>query len=220
MPHPKDGYHLANGDKVPSVTTILGQFKDPGGLLQWAFKKGKNPAIKRLYDASQDAKDIGTITHALVEDDVYGREIVRPANITDAVWDAVMLGFGAYQDWKRRSRLIVIQTEVGLVSEKYRYGGTLDALTTIGDEAARNLADWKTSNAIYADYVVQIAAYANLVEENGLGPIVGGYDLCRFSKEFGDFHHLHLADLGGAFKAFLNHRENYDIYEVLKRRIK
>lgn len=221
MPHPKDGYHLADGTKVPSVTTILGQFKDPGRLLQWAFKQGKNPKIKKLYEASQDAKDIGTIVHALVEDDVHERPIVRPDNVSDENWAKVEQGFSAYLSWKRRSKLVIVETEVGMVSETVRYGGTLDAIGLIGDEKARCLPDWKTSNAIYADYLVQIAAYGHLYAENFPDkPLDGGYDLCRFSKEFGDFHHLHLDDLSDAWQVFLHLRAAYDGMEILKRRIK
>ncbi len=40
MPHPKQGYRLANGDRCPSVTTIIGRFKESGALIQWAYKRG------------------------------------------------------------------------------------------------------------------------------------------------------------------------------------
>lgn len=221
MPHPKDGYHTADGAKVPSVTTILGQFKDPGGLLQWAFKQGKNPNIKKLYQASEDAMEIGTIAHSLVEDDVHGREIVRPEKVSDENWARALQSFGAYQSWKRRSKLVIVETEVGMVSETHRFGGTLDAIALIGDERARCLPDWKTSNAIHADYLVQIAAYGHLwLETHPDQPLDGGYDLCRFSKEFGDFHHLHLDDLEDAWRTFLHLRAAYDSMEILKRRIK
>lgn len=233
MPTPARGYFLADGTKVPSVTTVIGRFKESGGLMGWAFKKGteagrvfelarargEKPKMGRLYEASEDAKNIGTLAHAAVEDDIHGREIKRPEGVTDDIWSRVTESVGAYLDWKRRSKLVIIETEIELISEEFRYGGTVDALGHIGDEMAKCLPDWKTSNAIHSDYLVQIAAYGHLAEENGRGPLDGGYDLCRFSKEFGDFHHLHLNDLNDAWRAFVLMRELYDVMEVLDRRI-
>ena len=39
-PHPIGGYKV-DGVKVPGVTTILGRFKDSGGLLYWAFEQAE-----------------------------------------------------------------------------------------------------------------------------------------------------------------------------------
>lgn len=52
MPHPKSGYKV-DGKSVPGTTTIIGRFKDAGGLLYWACEQGR--AIERgeivnLYD--------------------------------------------------------------------------------------------------------------------------------------------------------------------------
>ena len=41
MARPKGGYRLKSGESVPGVTTIIGRFKDSGGLLWWAFEQGK-----------------------------------------------------------------------------------------------------------------------------------------------------------------------------------
>ena len=40
---PKE-YLLPDGTRVSGVTTILGRFKESGGLLQWAFQVGKSGA--------------------------------------------------------------------------------------------------------------------------------------------------------------------------------
>ena len=52
MAHPKGGYKL-DGKRVPGTTTIIGRFKDSGGLLYWAFEQGKaaeRGEIEKLYD--------------------------------------------------------------------------------------------------------------------------------------------------------------------------
>jgi hypothetical protein len=38
MARPKGGYRNAEGVRVPGVTTIIGRFKDSGGLINWAIR--------------------------------------------------------------------------------------------------------------------------------------------------------------------------------------
>ncbi len=45
MARPAHGYRNAAGNKIPGTTTIIGRFKESGGLLQWAFKQGASGAI-------------------------------------------------------------------------------------------------------------------------------------------------------------------------------
>src|SRR5262245_19878101 len=89
--------------------------------------------------------------------------------------------FDAYQEWKQQTQLQVAEPEISLLSPSHRFGGTLDALFIRGSLA---LGDWKTSNGIYADYLIQLGAYAILWEENfPERPITGGFHLLRFSKQ-------------------------------------
>jgi len=70
MGRPKGGYINKNGIRVPGTTTIIGRFKDSGGLLYWAFEQGKaaqRGEISSLYDKRDEAGEAGTIAHALIE---------------------------------------------------------------------------------------------------------------------------------------------------------
>src|SRR5262249_45928265 len=110
----------------------------------------------------------------------------------------------------------VTHAEVGLVSEKHKFGGTLDAIL-LGNRRA--MGDWKSSNKIYPEYMIQIAAYGKLWEENHPDqPIDGGYHLLRFDKEVGDFNHHFWRQLDRAWEAFLHLRELYEIDIELKKR--
>jgi len=42
-------YRLKNGMKVPSVTTIIGRFKDFSALIRWAYNRGKFILMTELY---------------------------------------------------------------------------------------------------------------------------------------------------------------------------
>ena len=68
---PKIDYRNADGKSLSGVTTILGNLGwNSGALIGWAYKRGKEG--KSLRD--QEALDVGSITHLMVEADLRGRE--------------------------------------------------------------------------------------------------------------------------------------------------
>ena len=219
MPTPKAGYFLASGEKVPGTTTIIGRFKDSGGLMHWAFKQGKL-GKDRLYEEAEKAADIGTLAHAMVEAHIKGAgPECMLVNASDDMREKARSAFNAYLAWERMTKLRVIDQEMQLVSEKYRYGGTPDAIGIIDNELC--LLDWKTSNSVYQDYLIQLAAYRNLWEEHHPErPLVGGFHLLRFAKEHADFAHHYYPNLDSAWRAFVLMRELYDIDYELKKRTK
>ena len=79
--------------------------------------------------------------------------------------------------------------------------------------------DWKTSNHIYADYLIQVAAYDILIEENHPEIKIVGHDIFRFSKEFGDFEHRCYGDLSEAREAFLLMVKAYPLVMKLEERV-
>lgn len=212
MPTPKKGYYLADGDRVPSVTTVISRFKDAGGLMWWAWDCGMKGQDYR--DVRQQAADAGTVAHELVEAWLQKRASTSEAPVE--IMDKAQKSFGAFLEWAEGSKLQVTHTEMQLVSEAHRYGGTPDALLIHGK---RSMGDWKTSNAVYSDYLIQLAAYGNLWNENNPDDLVeGGFHLVRFDKQYGDFHHHYWSELDAAWRAFLHLRELYEIEKELKKR--
>jgi hypothetical protein len=222
MPTPKLGYQLKDGTKVPGTTTIIGRFKESGGLLQWAFKQGQS-GKRHLYEEAEKAADIGTCAHAMVEmringktDDEIDAYLATSLPDVSATWRA-RSAFRAYEAWAKNFSVRIIAQEVQLVSETYKYGGTPDAIGVVGN--ALCLLDWKTSNSVYTDYLIQLAAYRHLWEENNPEqPITGGFHLLRFAKEHGDFAHHYFPNLDNAWRQFLLFREAYEIDRELKKR--
>lgn len=220
MPHPKSGYRLTDGTKVPGVTTIIGRFKESGGLLRWAYSQGQaaqRGEISDLYDKRDAAAEAGTLAHSLVEAHINGLPLpIMPDN--DVGKQAVQ-GLENYIHWQEDNRIQVIKQEMEMVSDLYRFGGCPDAL---GIDSRGNLCimDWKTSGAIYIDYILQISAYRILWEENHPDqPITGGYHLLRFAKENADFHHHHWNELEDAKEMFILLARAYDLDKQLKKRI-
>jgi hypothetical protein len=219
MPTPKQGYYLKAGARVPSVTTILGRFKDSASLIHWAWEQGsKGVDYRQLRDA---AAGVGTVAHAMVEGFIDGKsaaECYQIARTLPPEGEArAVSSFNAYKQWQSNFQVNIVSQEIQLVSEQHRYGGTPDAVGMIGNQLV--LLDWKTSNGIYTDYLVQLAAYKNLWEENfPERPLTGGFHLLRFAKEHGDFTHHYFAGLDNAWRQFLLFREAYEIDKELKKR--
>lgn len=212
MPTAKGGYFLKSGDRVPSVTTILSRFKDSGGLIHWAWEMGKSG--KDYREERDKAADAGTLAHDAVETWIKGHPVTfqgEPEVVAKA-----QKAFGAFLEWADQTQLKVTHTEIPLVSEKYRFGGTFDAILVKG---RRSMGDWKTSGRVYGEYLAQVAAYGLLWEENFPDePIDGGYHLLRFDKVYGDFHAHWWGELEAGKRYFLRLREAYEDDKELQKR--
>jgi hypothetical protein len=229
----RGGYKLADGTKVPSVTTIL-KIKDPGALINWAYKTGRTHGVMEgqgkeapsgLYDGN-DALAIGTCVHEMCEVFVKGgdpmrhlEETMEKAKTLDpaAFRAQVVSAYSAFEFWCKGTQLEIIDCEVPVLSEVHRYGGTLDFIGKLNGKIV--LGDFKTSGGVYPEYLIQLVAYAKAYEECTGTKIDGGYHLLRFSKENGDFgHHFYPSLDDDAWPAFLNLRALYDLTEKLKKR--
>ena len=210
-------YKTADGKQVPGVTTVISRFKDSGGLIHWAWNLGMEG--KDYRDVRDSAADAGTLAHKMVQLHVIG------GNYEDAlrgyendVIEPALAAFGAYRTWEAQSKLQILHTEVPMVSERHRFGGRLDAIGFV--EGKRSLVDWKTANSTYPDHLIQMAAYKELWEENHPDePIEGGYQLCRFARNQGDFSHHYFADLSEGWELFLLYRQAYELDKSLKKRV-
>jgi hypothetical protein len=221
MPHPKAGYKV-DGKPVPGVTTVLSRFKDSGGLLHWAFAQGKlaeQGVIENLYDNRDSAGEAGTLCHLLVENHIRGISESVEKNYTQEICSRAFQGYQNYLSWEKNNNLKVVYVEEQLISRKYLFGGTMDCIFEDAD-GVLSIGDFKTSNSIFQDYLLQIAAYKLLWEElRPEQPINGGFHLLRFSKEHADFAHHFWSELKDAERMFLLLREAYDLDKKLKKRI-
>ena len=230
MATPKKGYRYKN-EVLPGTTTIIGRFKDSNALIRWAWKQGHEG--KELYgDDSQagQALKIGTATHSMIEAHINGKSPKVALNKElklEVHKKKARTSFEAYLHWEKSNNLVLLSKfqEVQLVSPQWKFGGTPDAIGRMGDEVV--LLDWKTSNGIYSDYIIQLAAYQHLVDfgvrmDNGkkLPFVCGkGAHLLRFSKENADFNHAYFADLSEGWETFKLFRQAYDLDKLLKKRM-
>lgn len=215
---PTQPYKLKDGSRVPGTTTIISNCNlgSVDGLLYWANQLGRDG--KSHTEVRDKAADAGTACHEMCECFAKGTDFdgsKYPAEILAKAEGA----FNAFRSWARQTNLRIAQSELPLVSEQWRYGGTLDCMLVNGELA---LGDYKTSNSIRVGMLCQLAAYHNLWTENRPEePITGGFHLLRFSKpEHADdpvhFSHHHWSHLDAAWDAFKHMRELYELHKRLK----
>lgn len=204
-------YKLADGRRVPSVTTITKRFAEAGGLIRWANQIGLEG--KSMDDERDSAASAGKIVHQWIEDDLLGCDRSPPPSwATPDDIERAEVAYGAYFNWKRQVRLEVLETEMPRVSERHRFGGTFDALVRLeGAGGALATLDWKSSGRVYADMIIQQAGYALLIEETS-DLRLDGFALLRIGKVHCDFHYHHYprSVVDVATKAFLGMRELYE----------
>ena len=214
---PTIAYKLKDGTQVSGTTTIISQNLgwNKQALMYWANQVGQDGKSHR--DVSKEAADAGTCCHYLIDCHIKRIEpdlsTFTPDNINKAE-----TGFLNFLEWEKMVDLRTVATEVNLVSEKYRYGATPDLIGTVVDKLA--LIDWKTSNGVYSDYLLQLAAYRVAWEEvHPEQPLEGGFHLLRISKEDAAFHHHHWGSLPEAWDAFECLLKLHKLQKILSKKV-
>jgi hypothetical protein len=153
-------YKTKDGCIVPGVTTITGILDKPA-LVYWAWDLGmKGIDYKKFKD---DKADIGTLAHDMIICHLLG----TTPNLDDYTKNQISQAENAlisFFEWEKGKNIEVRQTEKALVSEQFKYGGQFDVFATI--DGISTLLDIKTGKAIYPEMVIQLAAYANLIDED------------------------------------------------------
>lgn len=206
-------YVLADGTKLPSVTTILGVALNKPALPAWSARTVAEEAMAELpklvrmsrqhreeairwlkgrpYAQRDEAGAAGTKAHGLAESYVLGRPYEVPAPDTP-------LGqtLGQFIRWLDDYKPLFEATEATVVNHTIGYAGTLDALARVpalGDHLT--VVDYKTSRTgPYPEWGLQIAAYAAAEEvwlpdgTNVEMPEVGGAAVLRLRPDFYALH--------------------------------
>lgn len=170
-----DRFYEVDGKKYVSVTTILGIISKGKGFENWLRKNTEAESNK----LSQEAIEIGSILHDLIDKWHEGAMFDSALKISDRITEfmkikysdkpseldmvkvlpIVELGFKRYCDlWKLR-KCELVETEITVYNNACEYAGTLDRVVKIEGVDGLVLQDLKTSNGIWEDYWLQVAAY-------------------------------------------------------------
>lgn len=115
---------------------------------------GARPTIHFLKELPNQRRDDaavrGTEVHALAERYIKGEAIEVPSHL-----EPYVRGYAAYiEDFNPTT----IHEELVVASRKHGYAGTLDSIQDV-PSLGRCLVDYKTSNGVFGEYALQVAAY-------------------------------------------------------------
>lgn len=154
-------YKLKDGTVVVGVTTPLGLLAKPA-LIPWSNKLGLASIDVTKY--VDDKASIGTLAHDMILSHFKG---IKP-DVSDYSANQISAAensFLSFLEWEKKYYIEPILTEAPLVSEQWRYGGTIDLYANF--DGVPLLVDFKTGSGIYEEHFYQVAAYRTLLIENG-----------------------------------------------------
>lgn len=154
-------YRLEDGTIVPGVTTVVGLLAKPS-LVRWANKLGLE-GIDASRVSEQSAR-VGTLAHAMIRACLLG-EPYSPEGADPEEHAQAEEAFRCFLAWREGHTLRPVHCESSFVSQQLRYGGTVDCYCILDGKPV--LLDFKTGKRIYDEYFVQLAAYAQLLREQG-----------------------------------------------------
>jgi hypothetical protein len=203
-------FYTRNGEYYPSVTNILQFFPKNKYFEDWLKDVGHNATF-----IAKKAADEGTQVHEAIEKYVTGEKIVwldeeGYSNYSLDIWKMIL----KFHDFWTSHTPSLIESEIHLFSDEFKYAGTCDLILEINGE--KWLIDIKTSNSLHTSQELQLAAYAQAWNENfqekidrmGIlwlksskrGPTKGkiqgkGWELYESSRSFEEnlkiFHNIH-----------------------------
>jgi len=205
------GDYILKDKKLPSVTTIIGRFKNAIGLIIWSNQLG----LKGLnyFDELKNAGNIGTNLHDLAELAILKKDYQLPEDPT------VIHCFNQFLEWWDNLTCEVIWTEKKFTSKKLMFGGCPDLL--VKKDGKYILVDLKTSKAIYSDMIIQLGSYKFLIEEN-MDIEIDRAVIVRFPKDNDDteIRKFTKEELAVGLKQFKILRKAFDLDKDLNKILK
>jgi ATP-dependent exoDNAse (exonuclease V) beta subunit len=141
--------------KYPSVTTVLKVIEKPY-LEAWRRRVGAGEADRVLRNAQVFGTTVHKIAHAIAD--------AEPVNVSPQLQPFA----DAIEGFLEQHVDEVIHAERELVSEKHRFGGTLDLYARMKD-GSHAVIDWKTNKGgLTREHGLQTAGYALLAQAQEL----------------------------------------------------
>ena len=217
-------------EEYPSVTTILNKVIAKPYLMYWAVKEavsyiGENldrvinkeiilnseNAIKILNEAKKthekirdEAGEIGKETHSIIEK-INNHEVLDEKQM-EKLDKRIRNSVNAYLFWKKQVGFEPEKSEFICYSKKHKFAGKIDCVGKINNELV--IVDFKTTNAIYPEYWLQVAGYYGAFSEMFPDEKIKGCYIVRFGKEDGEeFEAKNIEDIvlmEENFKVFLS----------------
>ena len=153
-------YINKNEIEVPSATTILKLLNKPF-IAKWANSLGwKRQSYERVLEESANK---GTLVHELIHEYLF-REGKKFNTTTSDDVNFIYENINAFKEFEKEYNINPIWGEKSFTCETF--GGTVDLYCDL--EGKRTILDFKTSKRFYSSHFIQLGAYIQLLESNGL----------------------------------------------------
>lgn len=155
---PKGRFYVTpNGDKYPSITTLLSAAEKPW-LAEWRNSLGEKKANKEMKRAA----DRGTAVHLMIE-----RYLNNEDNPTEGQRNEHISEFNSVRLKLKKINNILLQ-EAALYSDTLKVAGRVDCIAEY--DGILSVIDFKTSTndkneSMIQDYFLQTTAYSIMLEE-------------------------------------------------------
>jgi len=193
-------YYNSKKTELPSVTTLIGRYMNKPYLALWARDLMRDHGID-FENETRIATNIGTMAHEMIEFDLLGLPTKTYVNRDSDQVKHALIAYSAWEKWKEINTIDeVIATEAKLVSEEHSFGGTIDVVLKMNDKIT--LLDLKTSKTISVEYLIQVAAYGKLWNENFPDRPIERYEILRIDKHTGKYDYEGWSELEKPWKIF------------------
>jgi hypothetical protein len=228
--------YTVQGETVLSVTGVAAP---KPGLVWWAAKMAADHVLENLKPGvpldeleilsladgakrahnviSKKAASIGTLAHAACEQFAKAQLAFsrgEPAAYPEPPVNAqARASYETFVKWWTDHRIKIHDSERKVYSRTLKYAGTVDLFCEVDGVAC--IVDLKTSNQIYDDYLMQLAAYADARNEELVEQVYRSGWVVRLPKDGGPVESRH-CDGNGLDKAFHAFRGLLDYYKWSK----
>ena len=212
-------YKDSKGNILPGVTTILGILAKPA-LIHWSWKLGMEGID---YHKFRDEKaDAGTLGHLFIMNHLRKKK-TDTSEYSKKIINMAENSFLSFLEWEKEHKLKPILIEEPLICEDWGFGGTPDYFGFVNANILNDkpeLIDFKTGSGIYDEYIIQLAAYQQLVinsdKTNELPEKVRILRIPRSNDEAFEERLLSGKELKVAWNIFLNCLAIYKLKKELK----
>ena len=160
----KGGYKHKDHEQVfTSVTTVLGRLSKPA-LNGWYYKNCSH-IIPNAYDILKESQEIGHFLNDYSNAYITGGGIAEGGS--SEKYAKVASNFNTFASNHKFKDLLVEgkpQTEIQVYDLDIQIAGSFDRLLYIDGKLV--LLDWKTSGAVWDEYLVQLQAYYWMMRDN------------------------------------------------------
>jgi hypothetical protein len=165
------------------------------------FEKTVTAAKTAHKEKLEAAGKIGTMAHDWIEQYIKAEIAGTLVNSYYPSEERAANCCGAALKWMKEHHVRWISTETKIYSKKHGYAGTMDGLCYI-DSCGNplccpvpfrdrfSLIDWKSSNALHIEYIIQTAAYQQAYEEEH-EKLIDDRWVIRLGKDDGKFETWH-----------------------------